>query len=82
MKSQGGLAPNATVMSWRGEAGGIAAANSGHDASMTPNSHIYLDHYQGKQNVEPVTIGGYTTLERTYSYDPHQKILLRIRNIT
>ncbi|MFI3314079.1 MAG: family 20 glycosylhydrolase [Rikenellaceae bacterium] len=70
---EGGLAPNAAVMSWRGEDGGIAAANSGHNVVMTPNSHIYLDHYQGATNVESVTIGGNTLLSRTYSYDPIPK---------
>ncbi len=67
---EGGLSPNATVMSWRGEAGGIAAAKLGHDVVMTPNSHLYLDHFQGNQHIEPVAIGGHTTLARSYSYDP------------
>jgi hexosaminidase len=67
---EGGLAPSATVMSWRGEKGGVDAANMGHDVIMTPGGWLYLDHYQGDQNVEPVAIGGYTTLEKTYSYEP------------
>ena len=68
---EGGLAPNATVMSWRGEAGGIAAARQGHDVIMTPNSHLYLDHYQAKDNkTEPVAIGGFLPLEKVYSYHP------------
>jgi hexosaminidase len=67
---EGGLAPNAMVMSWRGEAGGIEAAKQGHDVIMTPNSHMYIDHYQGKPSMEPLAIGGYLTLERVYSYDP------------
>lgn len=68
---EGGLSPEATVMSWRGEEGGIAAANMGHDVIMTPNPKgMYIDHYQGDYRIEPVAIGGYTTLERTYSYDP------------
>ncbi|MDR1584467.1 MAG: family 20 glycosylhydrolase [Prevotellaceae bacterium] len=67
---EGGLAPSATVMSWRGEKGGIDAANMGHDVIMTPGGWLYLDHYQGDPKVEPVTIGGYTTLEKTYSYEP------------
>ncbi|MDR1169729.1 MAG: family 20 glycosylhydrolase [Prevotellaceae bacterium] len=67
---EGGLAPSATVMSWRGEKGGLDAANMGHDAIMTPGGWLYLDHYQGDPKVEPVTIGGYTTLEKTYSYEP------------
>ncbi|WP_430972779.1 family 20 glycosylhydrolase [Sunxiuqinia rutila] len=67
---EGGLAPSATVMSWRGEAGGIEAANQGHDVVMTPGNWVYLDHYQGDSKVEPVAIGGYTTMEESYSYDP------------
>ncbi|MDR0385114.1 MAG: family 20 glycosylhydrolase, partial [Prevotellaceae bacterium] len=67
---EGGLAPSATVMSWRGEKGGIDAANMGHDVIMTPGGWLYLDHYQGDPKVEPMAIGGYTTLEKTYSYDP------------
>ncbi len=67
---EGGLAPSATVMSWRGEKGGIEAANQGHDVVMTPGNWVYLDHYQGSKAVEPIAIGGYTTLEESYSYDP------------
>lgn len=67
---EGGLAANATVMSWRGEAGGIAAAEQAHNVIMTPSNWCYLDHYQGSPNVEPVAIGGYTTLEDTYNYEP------------
>lgn len=67
---EGGLAPDATVMSWRGEEGGIAAARMGHDVVMTPGSHCYFDHYQGDPSIEPVSIGGYTTLKKVYSYDP------------
>lgn len=67
---EGGLAPDATVMSWRGEAGGIAAANQQHDVVMTPGSHCYLDHYQGDQYAEPLNIGGNTTLEKLYHYKP------------
>jgi len=68
---EGGLSPNATVMSWRGEKGGIAAALEGHDVIMTPGSSgMYFDHYQGDPRVEPETIGKYTTLEKVYSYDP------------
>lgn len=72
---EGGLAPEATVMSWRGIKGGIAAAKSGHDAVMTPGSHCYFDHYQGDPNVEPRAIGGYTTLKKVYSYEPVPKEL-------
>ena len=67
---EGGLAQSAAVMSWRGEQGGIDAALQGHDVVMTPGSHCYLDHYQGSSKVEPVAIGGYSTLEKVYEYDP------------
>lgn len=68
---EGGLAPNATVMSWRGEKGGIAAARMGHDVIMTPNSHLYIDHYQAEDiTTEPVAIGGFLPLEKVYSYYP------------
>ncbi len=66
----GGLAPNATVMSWRGEDGGIAAARSGHDAIMTPGSHCYFDSYQGLPDKQPEAIGGFLTLEKVYSFNP------------
>ncbi|HET7898260.1 MAG TPA: family 20 glycosylhydrolase, partial [Flavisolibacter sp.] len=72
---EGGLAPNAAVMSWRGEKGGIEAAKQKHEVVMTPNSHLYFDHYQGKSSDEPLAIGGYTTLERVYSYNPTPKEL-------
>jgi hexosaminidase len=67
---EGGLAPNAVVMSWRGTDGGIAAAKMGHDVVMTPGSHCYFDHYQGTPANEPLAIGGLTTLEKVYSYNP------------
>lgn len=67
---EGGLAPTATVMSWRGIEGGIAAARSGHDAIMTPGSHCYLDYYQSDPGNEPLAIGGLLTLERVYGYEP------------
>ncbi len=63
------MAPNATVMSWRGEEGGIEAAKQNHDVIMTPGSHCYLDHSQSK-NEDSVTIGGYLPLEKVYSYEP------------
>jgi len=66
---EGGLAPNAAVMSWRGEEGGIQAARSGHYVVMSPNSQMYFDHYQGEEN-EPLAIGGLTTLDEVYAYDP------------
>jgi hexosaminidase len=67
---EGGLAPDATVMSWRGVAGGIAAAHQGHDVIMTPNSHLYFDHYQGNPANEPLAIGGNSPLEKVYAYEP------------
>ena len=67
---EGGLAPNATVMSWRGIQGGIEAARQQHNVIMTPGSHCYLDHYQANPDTEPLAIGGFTTLEKTYSYEP------------
>ena len=68
---EGGLSPESTVMSWRGEKGGIEAALQNHDVIMTPGSEgLYLDHYQGDSKVEPVAIGGYAPLIKTYSYDP------------
>jgi len=66
---EGGLAPNASVMSWRGIDGGIAAAKAKHFAVMSPGTHCYFDHYQGL-NGEPKAIGGFTTLEKVYSYEP------------
>ncbi len=67
---EGGLAPNATVMSWRGEAGGIAAAKQQHDVIMTPNTYLYLDYYQGNPSTEPLTIGGFLPLQSVYNYEP------------
>lgn len=68
---EGGLSSNATVMSWRGEQGGIEAALQNHDVIMTPGGNgMYLDTYQGDRNNEPVAIGGFTTLEKVYSYNP------------
>lgn len=67
---EGGLAPDATVMSWRGTQGGIDAAKMKHNVVMTPGSHCYFDHYQGNPRYEPHAIGGYTTLEKVYSFNP------------
>lgn len=67
---EGGLAPSATVMSWRGIEGGIAAAKAGHDAIMTPTSFCYFDYYQGDPTSEPMAIGGFLPLENVYSYEP------------
>ena len=67
---EGGLAPNAIVMSWRGEKGGIEAAKQKHDVIMTPNGFMYFDYYQGKPAEEPLAIGGYLALNKVYSYNP------------
>jgi hexosaminidase len=67
---EGGLAPEATVMSWRGIQGGIEAAQQGHDVIMTPTSHAYFDYYQGDPEVEPIAIGGFLPLQRVYSFEP------------
>lgn len=72
---EGGLAPNAVVMSWRGEAGGIEAAKQNHDVIMTPGNPVYFDHYQGDPVSEPVGIGGFNTLKKVYDYDPVPKEL-------
>jgi hexosaminidase len=66
---EGGLAPNATVMSWRGEKGGIEAAKQKHNVIMTPGGWMYFDHTQTR-NEDSVTIGGYTTVQKVYSYEP------------
>ncbi len=67
---EGGLAPDATVMSWRGVQGGVEATAHGHDVVMTPGTHCYFDHYQGPQNEEPLAWGGYTPLSKVYEFDP------------
>jgi hexosaminidase len=67
---EGGLSPNATVMSWRGYEGGKAAAAQGHYVVMCPGSHCYFDHYQGRGSDEPLAIGGYTPLDRVYDFNP------------
>lgn len=67
---EGGLAPEATVMSWRGMEGGIEAAEQGHDVIMTPVSHCYFDYYQADREFEPLAIGGFTTLKKVYSFEP------------
>jgi hexosaminidase len=67
---EGGLAPEATVMSWRGVAGGIEAAKQGHDVIMSPNSFVYLDYYQAEPAGQPLAIGGYLPLEKVYSFNP------------
>lgn len=73
---EGGLAPNATVMSWRGEAGGIEAAKQHHKVIMTPNTYLYFDYYQSADpTTEPEAIGGYLPIEKVYSYEPMPKSL-------
>ncbi|GDX50792.1 hypothetical protein LBMAG26_16510 [Bacteroidota bacterium] len=67
---EGGLAPKATVMSWRGVDGGIAAAQQHHNAIMTPGKPLYWDHYQSKDSTEPHSIGGYNPVENVYAYEP------------
>lgn len=72
---EGGLAPDATVMSWRGEAGGIEAAKMKHNVVMTPERPCYFDHYQGDLATEPYAIGGFNTLRKVYDYEPIPKEL-------
>jgi hexosaminidase len=67
---QEGLAPGAVVMSWRGTDGGTAAAKAGHDVVMAPNSFVYFDHYQSKSPTEPLAIGGFSPLDKVYSFEP------------
>lgn len=67
---EGGISPNATVMSWQGIEGGVAAAKQRHDAIMTPGNFCYLDHYQAYAKTQPIAIGGFTPLEESYSYEP------------
>ncbi|WP_234969237.1 beta-N-acetylhexosaminidase [Winogradskyella jejuensis] len=67
---EGGLAPNATVMSWRGTKGAVEAAKSGHNVVMTPTSHCYFDYYQADTEDEPLAIGGYLPLEKVYAFNP------------
>lgn len=71
---EGGLAPNAVVMSWRGEKGGIEAAKLKHDVIMTPGNPVYFDHTQS-ENEDSVTIGGYNPVEKVYAYEPVPKEL-------
>ena len=73
---EGGLAPNATVMSWRGEKGGIEAARQRHNVIMTPNTYVYFDYYQTKDiEQEPLAIGGYLPVENVYNYEPMPSVL-------
>lgn len=68
---EGGLSPNATVMSWRGTVGGVEAARQGHDVVMSPNSFMYLDYYQADPRTEPIAIGGNLPLSKVYSFEPY-----------
>ena len=73
---EGGLAPNATVMSWRGTEGGIAAAKQHHEVVMTPTSHCYFDYYQSEDiENEPLAIGGFLPLEKVYGFEPLPEVL-------
>lgn len=72
---EGGIAPNATIMSWRGMKGGIEAAKAKHDVIMTPTDFAYLDYGQGDPAYEPLNIGGYLPLEKVYQFDPVPKEL-------
>lgn len=67
---EGGLSPNAAVMSWRGEEGGIEAARQHHSVVMSPTSYCYFDYYQSSHSIEPLAIGGYLPLEKVYEYSP------------
>jgi hexosaminidase len=67
---EGGIAPEATIMSWRGISGGIEAAQMGHDVIMTPGNYCYFDHYQGDPELEPLAIGGLTKVSDVYAYEP------------
>ena len=67
---EGGLAPSATVMSWRGMKGGIESAKAGHDVIMCPVSHCYFDYYQANPEISPEAIGGFTSLKKVYSFNP------------
>ena len=67
---EGGLSPTATVMSWRGEEGGIKTVKAGNQAIMTPGKYCYLDAFQDAPNTQPMAIGGYLTLEKVYSFEP------------
>jgi hexosaminidase len=72
---EGGLAPNATVMSWRGTNGAVQAAKQKHNVILTPGSHCYFDHYQSDNENEPLAIGGFLPLEKVYSFNPVPKEL-------
>jgi hexosaminidase len=74
---EGGLAPNATVMSWRGTEGAVQAAKEHHNVILTPLSHCYFDYYQSESENEPLAIGGFLPLEKVYSFNPIPKELTK-----
>ena len=74
---EGGLAPNAVVMSWRGERGGIEAARAKHEVIMTPSNFLYFDYGQGDPKYEPINIGNHVSVETVYNYDPVPKSLTK-----
>jgi hexosaminidase len=76
---EGGLPAEAAVMSWRGTEGGIEAAKAGHDVVMTPGAYCYFDKYQGAENKEPLTIGGFLPLDSVYAYNPVPQLLMSER---
>ncbi|MDC8005260.1 beta-N-acetylhexosaminidase [Aureisphaera galaxeae] len=77
---EGGLAPNATVMSWRGTQGAVQAAKEGHDVILTPTSHAYFDYYQAEHADEPLAIGGFLPLKKVYSFNPIPEGLTQSEN--
>jgi hexosaminidase len=76
---EGGLAPNAAVMSWRGVAGGIQAASMEHNVVMTPGKPLYFDHYQFNPEGEPVAIGGFNSLADVYAFNPVEGVPAEFR---
>lgn len=74
---EGGLAPNATVMSWRGTKGAVEAAKQKHNVILTPTSHCYFDYYQSDNENEPIAIGGFLPLEKVYEFNPIPKELTK-----
>ena len=77
---EGGLAPNATVMSWRGETGGIEAARQRHEVIMSPYTYVYFDYYQGNPSTEPRAIGGFLPLASVYRYEPLSDLLTTVQS--
>lgn len=73
---EGGISKTATIMSWRGADGGVAAAKAGNQVIMTPNTHCYLDYFQTQEpeRLEPLGIGGYVPVRKVYSFDPYDRL--------